>query len=127
MTMSIFPHVCQIPRTRTFSTSWRGDQLGVATWCVGHLLPVMALVSPQTTMAANDRATRESGVCQPHLSWVVCPASATTDGERSVSGDTASAAKCDGQVCEPAYAAPKGGVAAMGSPIDREVAETSFG
>ncbi|MFF3572630.1 SDR family NAD(P)-dependent oxidoreductase [Nocardia jiangxiensis] len=44
------------------------------------------------------------------------------DGERGVIIDTASVAAFDGQVGQPAYAASKGGVAAMTLPIARELA-----
>ncbi|MFC9665551.1 SDR family NAD(P)-dependent oxidoreductase [Nocardia sp. NPDC127606] len=45
------------------------------------------------------------------------------DGERGVIIDTASVAAFDGQIGQPAYAASKGGVAAMTLPIARELAE----
>ncbi|NRH33645.1 SDR family NAD(P)-dependent oxidoreductase [Rhodococcus sp. MS13] len=44
------------------------------------------------------------------------------DGERGVIIDTASVAAFDGQIGQPAYAASKGGVAAMTLPIARELA-----
>lgn len=44
------------------------------------------------------------------------------DGERGVIIDTASVAAFDGQVGQPAYAASKGGVAALTLPIARELA-----
>jgi NAD(P)-dependent dehydrogenase (short-subunit alcohol dehydrogenase family) len=44
------------------------------------------------------------------------------DGERGVIIDTASVAAYDGQIGQPAYAASKGGVAAMTLPIARELA-----
>ncbi|HEX2902074.1 MAG TPA: SDR family NAD(P)-dependent oxidoreductase [Jatrophihabitans sp.] len=44
------------------------------------------------------------------------------DGERGVIVNTASAAAFDGQIGQPAYAASKGGVAAMTLPIARELA-----
>ncbi len=44
------------------------------------------------------------------------------DGERGVIVDTASVAAFDGQIGQPAYAASKGGVAAMTLPIARELA-----
>ncbi|MBY8857266.1 SDR family NAD(P)-dependent oxidoreductase [Nocardia sp. CA2R105] len=47
---------------------------------------------------------------------------APVDGERGVIIDTASVAAFDGQVGQPAYAASKGGVAAMTLPIARELA-----
>ena len=47
---------------------------------------------------------------------------APADGERGVIIDTASVAAFDGQVGQPAYAASKGGVAAMTLPIARELA-----
>jgi NAD(P)-dependent dehydrogenase (short-subunit alcohol dehydrogenase family) len=43
------------------------------------------------------------------------------DGERGVIIDTASVAAFDGQIGQPAYAASKGGVAAMTLPIAREL------
>ena len=45
------------------------------------------------------------------------------DGERGVIVDTASVAAFDGQIGQPAYAASKGGVAAMTLPIARELAQ----
>ncbi|GAB2742518.1 3-hydroxyacyl-CoA dehydrogenase [Salinifilum aidingensis] len=44
------------------------------------------------------------------------------DGERGVIVDTASVAAFDGQIGQPAYAASKGGVAAMTLPLARELA-----
>ncbi|KNH17419.1 3-hydroxy-2-methylbutyryl-CoA dehydrogenase [Arthrobacter sp. ZBG10] len=44
------------------------------------------------------------------------------DGERGVIIDTASVAAFDGQIGQPAYAASKGGVAAMTLPLARELA-----
>jgi NAD(P)-dependent dehydrogenase (short-subunit alcohol dehydrogenase family) len=49
-------------------------------------------------------------------------ASALADGERGVIVNTASIAAFDGQVGQPAYAASKGGVAAMTLPLAREFA-----
>jgi NAD(P)-dependent dehydrogenase (short-subunit alcohol dehydrogenase family) len=46
------------------------------------------------------------------------------DGERGVIVNTASAAAFDGQIGQPAYAASKGGVAAMTLPIAREFARS---
>ncbi|MFI6315596.1 SDR family NAD(P)-dependent oxidoreductase [Nocardia fusca] len=45
------------------------------------------------------------------------------DGERGVIIDTASVAAFDGQIGQPAYAASKGGVAAMTLPVARELAK----
>ncbi|MGW4094525.1 SDR family NAD(P)-dependent oxidoreductase [Nocardia sp. NPDC004750] len=50
-------------------------------------------------------------------------ATAPIDGERGVIIDTASVAAFDGQIGQPAYAASKGGVAAMTLPIARELAQ----
>jgi NAD(P)-dependent dehydrogenase (short-subunit alcohol dehydrogenase family) len=50
------------------------------------------------------------------------PAPALADGERGVIVNTASIAAFDGQVGQPAYAASKGGVAAMTLPLAREFA-----
>jgi NAD(P)-dependent dehydrogenase (short-subunit alcohol dehydrogenase family) len=49
-------------------------------------------------------------------------ASDPIDGERGVIIDTASVAAFDGQIGQPAYAASKGGVAAMTLPLARELA-----
>jgi NAD(P)-dependent dehydrogenase (short-subunit alcohol dehydrogenase family) len=49
-------------------------------------------------------------------------ASALADGERGIIVNTASIAAFDGQVGQPAYAASKGGVAAMTLPLAREFA-----
>ena len=50
------------------------------------------------------------------------PAPALADGQRGVIVNTASVAAFDGQVGQPAYAASKGGVAAMTLPLAREFA-----
>lgn len=58
------------------------------------------------------------------LAAAAIAATEPVDGERGVIVNTASVAAYEGQIGQPAYAASKGGVAAMTLPIARELART---